>query len=90
MRCLVLALVAAAGCAATLTQAGSRVQVMKEDPPAGCQDVGPVSGTDPDPRIQLKNEAGKLGATYVRLETVDSYHTEKGTAYKCPNDVAGK
>ncbi len=90
MRYLVLVLMALAGCAATLSEAGNRVQVMKSDPPTGCQELGAVSGTDPDPRIQLRNEAGKLGANYVRLETVDSYHTEKGTAYKCPADLAGR
>lgn len=90
MRYVVLALLTVSGCAATLTEAGNHVQVMKADPPAGCQEAGAVSGTDPDPRIQLRNEAGKLGANYVRLETVDSYHTEKGTAYKCPPEVSGK
>jgi hypothetical protein len=74
------------GCGATaLTAGGMNVQLMKSDPPIGCQEVGPLTARGNEPRINIRNDAAKLGANYVRLETISNYGAQaSGTAYKCP------
>ena len=55
---LVVLLTLPACAAATLTEAGSHVRVMKADPPAGCQEIGAVSGGDSE-KIAIRNSAGE-------------------------------
>ncbi|MBI5488527.1 MAG: DUF4156 domain-containing protein [Deltaproteobacteria bacterium] len=80
---------ALAGCIATsadylpvaLTPDGELVLLSEEDPPAACQELGPVqashgtqcnafgrSGTRESAAIALRNTAGAHGATYVRID----------------------
>ena len=83
---LVVLLTVPACAAATLTEAGSRVRVMKADPPAGCQEIGAVSGGDRE-KIAIRNSAGVKGANYVRMETVTPNGNLTGTAFKCPESA---
>jgi Domain of unknown function (DUF4156) len=74
----------------TLTQAGSRVKVMKGDPPANCTEVGSVSSYTVGPDYQernknkLRNEAADKQANYLRLEQNDGDGNAAGTAFRCP------
>ena len=70
----------------TLSESGSRVLVMKSDPPPGCQEVGSVRGGD-DEKVILRNMAAEKGGNYVRLETVTPNGILTGTAYKCPESA---
>jgi len=97
MRSLILLTLISSGCAVALTDAGSRVQVMKSDPPAVCREKGSVSGhagvATPSAstwaRNDLRNQAANAGANYVRLESI-SGRGEQGTAYLCPTDAAAQ
>jgi hypothetical protein len=80
-----------------LSPAGQTVRLMKSDPPADCQEIGPVEGhgnavgrsTFDNSKIDMRNEAGTQGANYVRLETVDAqFGSTKGTAFKCPEPAS--
>ena len=77
--------------AKTLTPEGLRVRTMKADPPFICEEISTVSGSaifDNVAKIRMRNEAGELGANYIRLESamkgggLDVTYT--GTAFKCP------
>jgi hypothetical protein len=91
--CLVLALAAltAVACKAPLlTDAGRAVQLAKSNPPAGCQDIGPVTGKaaggldmGESSRVAIRNRAGEMGANYVRTETFSTDGVITGTAFKC-------
>ena len=74
-----------------LTAEGSAVQVSKADPPPGYEEVGPVSvghgegcgsmgkaGSYEGAYALLRNEAGKRGAHYVRLDVAVPPHSEQG------------
>jgi hypothetical protein len=85
--------VLAAGCASTaLTAAGSKVQLMKADPPQGCREIGNVDGTynfvgsasEGDSKNVMRNRAAELGANYVRWESVSPNGMVAGTAFQCP------
>lgn len=64
-----------------LTPDGELVTVSTEDPPAACEEIGPVqanhgtqcnafgrSGTREQAQQLLRNSAGAYGATYVRVD----------------------
>lgn len=84
-------LASTAACGGTLTEAGARVKLMKADPPAGCSEIGGVSGYTIGPGYQennknkLRNQAAEMGANYVRLEQNDSDGNAAGTAFRCQN-----
>jgi len=80
-----------------LTDAGSRVRVMKADPPAECQELGAALGSATglagpalieEAKIDARNKAGEMGANYLRWDTVDERGSVTGTAYKCPEGRA--
>lgn len=80
-------------CAAkTLTPEGLKVRTMKSDPSFSCEEISTVSGSatfDDVAKIIMRNEAGKLGANFIRLETAmrhGSLVTYTGTAFKCPEE----
>lgn len=77
-----------------------KVKLMKADPPSNCEEVKSIQGnhtwfTSADQeiaKINLKNAAVKLGANYVRMETVEKQKNDvndsvtiHGTAFKCPS-----
>ena len=82
----------------TLTTGGQSLQASREEPPEGCKEVGPVTGSGGDvmgehgttgaveaARINMRNEAAAKGANYVRVETGQgSVGLELGTAFACP------
>jgi hypothetical protein len=91
----VVVLSAGVGCApVALTPGGARVKLMKADPPAGCEDIGSVTGQgfggdDEDAKIAMRNAAANRGATYVRLDSVKTSKSGPaqygGTAFRCPD-----
>ncbi|MDB4960951.1 MAG: put [Myxococcales bacterium] len=89
---LTLALALGAGCAVPLSEGGRNVQLMKSDPPAGCNEVGSVigqaNGFDSSAALErakndMRNKAATMGANYVRMETANTGEV-MGTAYSCP------
>lgn len=84
----------------TATPEGQRVKLMKADPPAGCEELRDVEGSDTglvesgadqeSAKARLKNAAASVGANYVRMETVEKSGSTvrfHGTAYRCPEAV---
>ena len=92
------------GCATALSASGKDVQLMKGDAPAGCTELGDVSGhgsgMGDDALVSAKNDvrnnAAAMGANYVRWETAMEDHDGDrptgtrihGTAYKCAATAA--
>jgi hypothetical protein len=72
-----------------LTPAGSAAKIMKGDPPAECEELGDVNGSAMGfcdlecQKLRMRNEAGELGANYVRYE-VAAATGSTGTAFRCP------
>jgi hypothetical protein len=92
MKRLLAVLVAVCGCSmftAQLTEKGARVQLREGDPPSGCRELGDVRGDGSleNAKIRMRNQAGELGANYIRWETVAGHGTVAngvtGTAYSC-------
>ena len=82
----------ATGCSVVLTEAGRRVALEKADAPAGCIEIGSVSGDGSTGGVegaesaknQMRNKAAVQHGTYVRLEQLDIQHgSATGTAYRC-------
>jgi hypothetical protein len=84
------------GCTVVLSAAGKNVQLMKDDPPRGCKEVGSVKGVGingalDEAKIDVRNNAAGMGANYVRWETLDQRGAAPvltGTAYSCPSESA--
>ncbi len=77
-----------------LTPEGKKVKLMKADPDDQCEEIGGVEGAaaayekDYAAKVRMRNNAAKLGANYVRMETVERISESgprkyTGTAYKC-------
>jgi hypothetical protein len=93
------------GCGATeLTEAGQQVHVGKADPGAGCKELGTVYGSGgveyvrnsetemTSAQNELRNRAGKLGATYVSMDAIGvsgGGTTISGRAFHCEEAPAG-
>ncbi len=89
--------------AVPVTPEGQLVRLMKGDPPSGCEELRSVAGSDTgftsagadqdQAKARLKNAAGSIGGSYVRMETVEKEGntvTFHGTAYRCPeNGLSG-
>ena len=76
---------------ATLSDEGRSVKLATSDPAENCTEIGyvdsskyPVHRNAGSSKNHLRNSASKMGANYVRLETVDTNHAITGTAYNCP------
>ena len=91
----VLGLGALIGCSVPLSQAGAGVKLSKEEPAAGCTEIGTVTGQGNVDDIErakneMRNHAANLGANYVRWDTHSAsgskgiLQTLSGTAFKCP------
>jgi len=89
LRFFLLLLIATPACFAgnQLTDGGKNVRLMKSDPPIGCEELGGVNSYITDPnnielsKTYLRNKGAKLGANYVRWDTISS-----GTAYRCEEE----
>lgn len=89
--CLSFLFLSACGHQAVLPE-GKNVKALRENPPANCTDLGAVEGRNANLRGEtaeaiedLKNEAAKKGANYVRVEATSAYgNSVRGTAFQCP------
>lgn len=81
-----------------LSPEGSNVQLMKGDPPSGCKDLGPTTGTSMRSagsqelpadeleyaKVSLRNKAAQMGGNYVRMDAGSTDGTTlSGQVYKC-------
>lgn len=77
-------------CTAVLTEAGTKVKLMKAEPMPACTELSSIRATgyaDDDTKTNLKNKAAEGGANSVRLETagpIRSVFEITGTSCKCP------
>jgi hypothetical protein len=68
------------------------IKISRDNPPSDCREIGKVQGsvatskgTLEDAIEDMKLDAARKGATYVRMESTGSYGTSaSGTAYQCP------
>lgn len=68
------------------------VTVSREEPDEECKNLGPVQGTvqtkngTPEQALEdMKKDAARKGANYIRMEAQSAYGTStRGTAYFCP------
>lgn len=80
----------ATGCATSPANTGREVQLLTDDPPASCKEIGIVSGTAYGPGFQLtarnriKNEAFAFGGNFVRVDDDLTANFISGTAFFCP------
>lgn len=90
---LLSGLVVLAACSSRpLIPESSSVKVSREEPSANCENLGRLQGSvmsqkpKPNEALEdLKKEASRKGANYVKLETYSGYETAvSGTAYNCP------
>lgn len=78
------------GCATALTTEGSKVKLMKNDPPSNCKEIGSVKGLTRGTgdmevaKNEMRNEAAEKGANYVRYESAQEAVSASGTAFLCP------
>jgi hypothetical protein len=98
--CIVVSIYGCAIMAPTpvLSAAGQNVRLIINDPPAECKEIGDISGSPTQGRldigkINLRNKAAEIGATHVRLDQAIQEVIPalgggplrvNGTAYKCP------
>lgn len=91
---LLLAFLASLGACShqPLVPEGKNVTARREDPAPTCENLGAVEGRNRDLKgdvekaiEDLKNEAAKKGANYVRVEATSGYgNSVRGTAFRCP------
>jgi hypothetical protein len=90
---LVPILLLVAGCASrSVTPDTNEVKLSRESPPSACQEMGRLTGTSTsrkatheDLLADLKQDAARKGANYVRVDEYSSLGTSvTGTAYTCP------
>jgi len=79
-----------AGCGTTqLTNQGMNVRLMRGDPPLECKQILELYVEENDlagAKNELRNEAAKQGANYVRLDALEYYRGDavaSGSSYKC-------
>ena len=92
MKCKVFLIIAIvlvfSGCGST-SKIMSHIQLMKNDPPAGCQMVGDIQSEGDDmneAKNELRIKADELGGNYVRLDALDMSGGDAiaaGAAFKC-------
>jgi len=76
------------GCGST-PEKKINVQLMKSDPPMGCQMVGDIQSKGDDmneAKSELRLKADQLGGNYVRLDALDMSGGDAiaaGAAFKC-------
>jgi hypothetical protein len=75
-----------------VTPDADEVKISRDNPESECQEIGRITGTSSsrmathdDLLKDLREDAAKRGANYVRVEEYASYGTAvNGTAYNCP------
>lgn len=86
-------ILALAGCGShPIVPEGKNVKVSRDEPSKDCQDLGAVqgsvqtkSGTVEQAIEDMKLDAARKGANYVKMETASAYGSStRGTAYFCP------
>jgi len=86
---MVAGTVMVAGCGSTPEKKEINVQLMKSDPPMGCQMVGDIQSKGDDmneAKSELRLKADQLGGNYVRLDALDMSGGDAiaaGAAFKC-------
>lgn len=88
---LTLSLVVSCSSTPPVVPEGKNVTVSRDDADKDCQEIGPVQGTvqsksgTVEMAIEdMKLDAARKGANYIRMETTSGYGTSvKGTAYLC-------
>lgn len=68
------------------------IEVSRDEAGKDCREIGPVTGrvatltgTTEDALEDMKKEAVKMGANYVKMETLGAQgQSVRGTAYLCP------
>lgn len=90
---LALAFVFASGCSSTpIVPEAKNVVVSRDNADSDCEEIGKVqgtvqtkSGTIEQAIEDMKLDAARKGANYVRMETTSAYgNSAQGTAYYCP------
>ncbi len=94
MKRLVFLMVAGAvmvsGCGSTPEKKQINVQLMKSDPPMGCQMVGDIQSKGDDmneAKAHLRQQAADKGGNYVRLDALSMAGGDAiaaGAAFHCP------
>jgi hypothetical protein len=88
-----LALVTSLGCSSQpVVPAAKNVKVARENPDKDCQEIGKVQGsvstvkgTIEQAIEDMKLDAARKGANYVRMETTSALGSSvSGTAFNCP------
>ena len=88
-----IAVAAFAGCASKpVIPEAKNVKVARESPSSSCREIGPVQGsvstvkgTIEQALEDMRMDAARKGANYVRMETTSAIGTSvAGTAYDCP------
>lgn len=91
LACCLAALVTACSSQPIVPEA-KNITLSRENPSAKCVEIGKVQGTVKSAHgtieqaiEDMKLDAARKGATYVRMESTGAYGTSaSGTAYQCP------
>lgn len=74
------------------------MRIMKSDPPAECEELGPAYGSvggvvspelNEKAKLDARNYTGEMGGNYFRWETLGAGDVT-GTAYRCPDELLPK
>ena len=93
MTTIALALTAVAGCSSKpIIPEAKNVKVARENPSGRCRELGPVQGsvstvhgTIEQAIEDMRLDAARKGANYVRMESTSAIGTSaSGTAFDCP------
>ena len=91
--CSLALLLSLTACSVALQPGAEKINLAKSDPASECKELGDVTGSSnfgmENVKNDLRNQALKLGANFVRMETVmnnpqGSLVIMTGTAYVCP------
>lgn len=89
--CYIILIAVLSGCASKPLLDKDDVKLTRDEPAKSCQSLGPLSvtsiSTKPDEKKmmeELKEEARKKGANFVKVEGLGTYGTSvRGQAYNC-------
>lgn len=97
MRAIILASLALAGCATTLSKTGKQVQVSDQQTVRGCALVATVQGSSGwgnlaasagmhNAKVEARDKAGAMGATHIVWASIQGGYSPcaVGDAYRCP------
>ena len=89
---LLLILVLTACSSQPIVPEAKNIKLARENPSKDCREIGPVQGSVSSNKgtieqaiEDMKLDAARKGANYVRMESTGAYGTSaSGTAYQCP------